>query len=197
MFTQSDKKICYSDNIPACCFTGYRPEKFPFNFDVKDDEYYMFENRLIAAISKLSQYGIKKFFCGGARGFDLTAAECVLLLKQRLDVSLCCAIPFKNHEKGWSDLWKQRYYSVLSGADEVVFVCENYSPDAYQKRNKYMVDRSQVVVTYFSGLPGGTKNTITYAKKKGLELINIYEQDPFKNLKNTNFVIYTHEQLKF
>lgn len=194
-FIQNDKKTCPCDNTPSCCFTGYRPEKFPFDFNVRDGEYYRLENRLVAAISELSRCGIKRFFCGGARGFDLMAAECVLILKQKLDISLCCVIPFKNHENGWSSSWKRRYNAVLSAADEVVFVCNGYSPDAYQKRNRYMVDRSQVVVTYFSGIPGGTKNTVAYARKKGLELINIYEQDPFASFKSRDYVIYSHEQL--
>jgi hypothetical protein len=45
----------------------------------------------------------------------------------------------------------------------------------YQKRNEHMVDVADLLVTYFNGQPSGTKNCIDYAKKKGVEIVDIRE----------------------
>lgn len=39
-----------------------------------------------------------------------------------------------------------------------------------------MVDHSARVIAVFNGEKSGTKNTVDYAEKCGVELINIYEQ---------------------
>jgi uncharacterized phage-like protein YoqJ len=41
------------------------------------------------------------------------------------------------------------------------------------KRNRYMVDHSSVLIAVFDGVLGGTMQTINYARKKGLEIIEI------------------------
>lgn len=41
------------------------------------------------------------------------------------------------------------------------------------ERNKFMVDNSSLIIALFNGLSGGTKTTIDYALKQGLELVII------------------------
>jgi len=36
-----------------------------------------------------------------------------------------------------------------------------------------MVDRSNLVIAVFGGHKGGTKNTIDYAKRMGVEVVNV------------------------
>ncbi len=40
-----------------------------------------------------------------------------------------------------------------------------------------MVDRSARVIAAYNGESGGTKNTIDYAKRRGIEIINILDGD--------------------
>ena len=42
-----------------------------------------------------------------------------------------------------------------------------------QKRNKYMVDNSDLIIAVFNGNSGGTKQTNDYAKSKNIEIIII------------------------
>ena len=51
----------------------------------------------------------------------------------------------------------------------VVNVCDHYHPGVYQQRNVWMVDHSSRVIAYYNGTAGGTRNTIRYAEKKGIE----------------------------
>ena len=50
----------------------------------------------------------------------------------------------------------------------VTFVSEQYSPFCMQKRNQYMIDKSDCVLAFWNQdiLQGGTVNTIRYAKSK-------------------------------
>ena len=41
--------------------------------------------------------------------------------------------------------------------------------------NEWMVDRSNLVIAVFTGQKSGTKNTIDYANKKGIRVINVLE----------------------
>lgn len=163
----------------ACCFTGYRPEKFPFPFDELNIQYKKFEDKLLDAIFKLASDGVTTFYTGMARGFDLIAAEITLLYREMKPgtIKLHCAIPFEGQEAGWPAGWQSRYYDILRRADESVTLLGGYHRSCYQRRNEYMVKRSQVVLTYFDGRKGGTANTLAYASRKGLEIFNLSETE--------------------
>ena len=45
-----------------------------------------------------------------------------------------------------------------------------------QKRNKYMVDNSQIVIAVWNGKPSGTANTVKYAREQGKTVIVIDPQ---------------------
>lgn len=157
-----------------CCFTGYRPSKFPFSLNKSDKDYINFENNLYREIFSAYSFGVTTFISGMAMGFDIIAAETVLSLKKaKNNVRLVCAIPFRNQAKDFPSDWQQRYKDILNAADEIVYVCEDYNRGCYFKRNKYMVDNSDVVMTWFDGRTGGTANTIEYALRLGRRVINI------------------------
>ena len=44
------------------------------------------------------------------------------------------------------------------------------------KRNMYMVDSASLCVAYFNGKPGGTLNTVKYAKKCGVPVLNLHTE---------------------
>ena len=162
----------------GCCFTGYRPKKFPFPLDSGNGEYVAFENSLIDAIAELAGLGYETFYSGMAMGFDIIAAECVLLLKKtpkfkNADIKLVCALPFLDQSDGYPADWKKRYDGVIALADSTVIISNEYYRNCYFDRNRFLVDNSDCVVTWFDGSPGGTKNTLTYAKKAGRKIINL------------------------
>lgn len=158
----------------SCCFTGYRPEKFPFKLERGNAEYTKFENKLIETVFSLIDEECFTFYSGMAMGFDIIAAEAVLLLKQRNpSVSLICALPFAGQGTGFPEPWRERHRKILSFADKVVTVSEEYYTGCYARRNAFMVDNSDYVVTWFDGRRGGTENTLKYAVKKRRHIINL------------------------
>lgn len=159
-----------------CCFTGYRPSKFPFSINESDPMYLEFENSLYGEIISLIDKGCTTFITGMAMGFDIIAAETVLTVKSAVKnkkVKLCCVLPFQNQIDTFYDSWKERYLSVLEKCDEKTVLSEEYHNGCYANRNKFMVDNSDYVLTWYDGKSGGTKNTIDYALKKQRAVINI------------------------
>ena len=50
---------------------------------------------------------------------------------------------------------------------------ESYTPSCMAVRNRFMVDNSNVLVACYDGMSGGTWNTIKYAQKKDIEVIQL------------------------
>ncbi len=151
-----------------CCFTGHRPEKLHLpESKVKA----LLEKAIIQAVDD----GFLTFISGMARGVDMWASEIVLdLREENSDIHLICTPPYEGFEKNWS-LSEQRLYNIiLDKADYVKFVSKHYYKACFQVRNIYMVDHSQRVIAAYNGSSGGTRNTIDYANRKGVETVNIF-----------------------
>ena len=116
--------------------------------------------------------GFVTFISGMAWGVDIWAAEIVLRLKaEGHPIHLVAAVPYEGFERGWDDDWKRRYYAVLSAADLVKYICDHYHHGCFQIRNEWMVDRSARLIAAYTGEKGGTKNTVDYATRKGVQTI--------------------------
>ncbi len=154
--------------LKRCCFTGHRPEKL--NMSEADVITW-----LEAEIRRAIDDAFVTFISGMARGVDIWAAEIVLRLKEEgKPIYLICASPFEGFERGWSVDWKHRYSEVMRKADLVKYICKSYSRDCFQIRNEWMVDHSSRVIAVYNGEPGGTRNTIEYAKKAGIVVARKY-----------------------
>lgn len=164
----------------SCSFTGYRPEKFNFALKFGTPEFIKLENKIYDAVSSLINGGCTDFYCGMAAGFDLLAGKAVIDLKRLgkcKNLKLIAVIPFDKQRESLGEMWKKLYDIVLSECDRKVVIREEYNIAAFNERNRYMVDNSDSVITYFDGKRGGTANTLNYAKKKNLEIINLAEYD--------------------
>ena len=155
-------------------FTGYRPEKMPFTESERDPMYQRFREAHRDLVRHLISLDCVVFFSGVARGFDTWAAEDVLYWKQTYPhVHLACAIPFSDQAKDWSESDVQRRERILSSASYVHTVSPQYRKGCFYERNRYMVDRSDVLVAAFDGKPGGTAYTVEYALSQGLTVLQI------------------------
>ena len=77
---------------------------------------------------------------------------------------------------------EEKYRNIIKNADYVKTISNHYFKACYQIRNEFMVDRSNRVIAVYNGMPSGTKNTVDYAKKIGIEVINVLN-DMLKNKK--------------
>lgn len=162
----------------CCCFSGYRPEKFGFELSDKDRSYVEFTAKLYEKIVDVAEAGVTTFFTGMAMGFDILAAEAVLdimRLRPELCLRLIACVPYIEQASGFPPEWKERYDRILEECDKVVLLSDKYFKGCFQVRNRYMVDNSDFVIAYYDGSPGGTRDTVKYAGKKGKSVINCCE----------------------
>ncbi len=139
----------------TCVFTGHRELGEDFS-----------PRKLKKEIKKLILEGVDTFLSGMAMGFDLIAAETVLSLKKKFtNVKLVACIPCYNQEKYFPEKDKTRYVKILKKADESVLLSDFYFKGCMQKRDKYMVERADVMITYCKKNLGGTAFTVKTFKK--------------------------------
>lgn len=173
----------------TCCFSGYRPHKFDFDFYGNDPRFAKLESDLTNAILKSIDEGYDTFLCGGAMGFDLLGGEIVLLLKNKFpNIKLISFIAFDGQEKSFPGEWKERYHNVLNGSDSVRKVCKKYTRGCYHLRNYEMIYSSSRVITYFDGRSGGTANTIAIAQREKLNILNICPENFENNIPITYYI---------
>lgn len=153
----------------CCCFTGPRPEKM--NTDTKT-----IKTALKKEIKKLINKDYKYFMTGMSRGIDLIAGQCVVELSKKHDINLICAIPFLEQEKKWGTSDQIAYNDLLQEARSVICTSEIFDRGSYHKRNRFMIDNSSHVITYYNNSGGGTKYTIEYANKKLKPITNIFKK---------------------
>ena len=167
----------------TCCFTGHRPNKI-FGYDLSNPKYQILAKTVRYNAEQLYlNNGVKRFITGGALGFDTVAFFAIESLKKKYsDIENILAIPMRNQTSAWkSKIDIDRYNRMINIADSVVLVedIEQYKANTFgqklNKRNHYMVDNSNFVITYHDGTNGGTKNCLDYAKMMGVQnIINIF-----------------------
>ena len=166
--------------LHRCCFTGNRPEKLD---EPPEEVQRWLEEQIDLAIAD----GYTTFISGCAMGVDIWAGQIVLRKKkENAELHLITATPWPGFSSRWSPEWQQQYADLLHNADLVVNVCTHYHNGVFQQRNEWMVDRSNRVIAFFNGAPGGTRNTIDYARNKGVEVVTNnpdYENRPKKERK--------------
>ena len=156
----------------TCCFTGHRPQKLPWGMNEKDPRCVELKLELAARLEALAALGYRNFLCGMALGCDMYFAEAVLALRERWpDVRLEAAIPFGDQPGRWNEEQRRRYNRLIDAADKLTILQVHYTSDCMQRRNRYMVDRSSLLLACYDGRPGGTMNTILYAERSGVKTI--------------------------
>jgi len=158
----------------SCCFSGYRPEKLPWGSDEHDPRCLQLKEQLLATAERMFLSGIRHFICGMARGCDMYFCEAVSLLREKYgEITLEAAIPYEKQASGWRETERIRYARLVGLCDHVTYVSRDYSRNCMNLRNRYMVNNASVLIAVFDGIPGGTKNTLKLAARKGLEIIKI------------------------
>lgn len=157
------------------CFTGHRPDKLEAD---KIRPIPVVSNLLTAEIDNAVKAGITTFITGMCPGIDILAAEAVIARRFGDDrIKLIAAMPYPRFAFNWDGNWGDRVKKVLAQADFVKYVSPTYTgPGVFQVRNEWMVNHSARIIAYWNGTPGGTRNTVRYAKQAGIEFMNCFHE---------------------
>lgn len=170
-----DKEIC-------CCFTGHRPALLLSDGEVSLE---LMRSKLFQSIGDAYyNRGKRVFICGMAVGFDMMAADGILRLKRLIregraqdmgNIVLWAAVPFAGQSKVWDKRWRDKYTELIEQADIKTVLSDTFTKGCMMNRNRFMVDNSSLVIAWLSKMGGGTYNTVNYANKKGVPVINLSE----------------------
>ena len=165
-----------------CCVTGHRPKGFPFP---RDNENLIYMNYCLTLYDKVKELifeGADEFISGMAEGVDVDFANIVLLLRDEYyNIKLEAALPYPPRQHKKITEYIQDFESILINCDKKTIISNNYSQGCMQKRNKYMVDKSDIILAVWNGeKKGGTWSTIEYAlsKNKPIHYIMLNEIQP-------------------
>ena len=129
--------------MTACALTGHRELDKDFTSEVLRKQLY-----------DLVERGVTTFYCGMAIGFDLLCAREILEIKK------------------FSAYWRNVYNMILPRADEKIVLHPTYISGCMFERNRYMVDRADVLYAYCNDNRGGSAYTVDYARQKGIPVLH-------------------------
>jgi uncharacterized phage-like protein YoqJ len=112
------------------------------------------------------------FYCGGYGDFDSVASEAIDILRK--------TYPETKVEKIYVTPYiatscKEKIDSLKNYYDEIIYPPLENVPlkFAISRRNEWMVENSDIVITYVKNSWGGAAKTLAYAKRKHKQIINI------------------------
>lgn len=146
-----------------CSFFGHR--------DVICD----LSNELKQSIEKaINEYGITIFYVGDRGAFDRQATGAVKAMKRKYpDIKLVLVLPyFTNKLNKYKEYYEQDYDEIYI-PQELMGV---HYKSAVTKRNRLMVDQSELIICYINRENGGAYNTVKYALRKNVATINLYRR---------------------
>ena len=153
----------------SCSFTGHR--------QILSEHRDRLEDLIERAIDYAYSVGCRRFYSGGAIGFDTLAAKAVLSFKRSHgDVELHLLLPCRDQEVKWSDGDKSVYKKLLSSADTVTFLTDAYTSTCMKERNFELVKRADILVAYSGRSFSGSAQTVRMAKEKGIPVYNLYAE---------------------
>lgn len=152
----------------TCCFTGHR--------DLSPHHIGVISKALDHILRILIAQGYHTFVSGGAMGFDTVAAESVLKLKKTFPhIKLIIVAPFAGQSEKWSLSHQITYERIREAADDYICLSAGYTPSCMKKRNRYIVDMSDVCIAYCIKERSGSAQTINFAVEQGLKLVDVID----------------------
>lgn len=161
------------DKEKTCCFTGHRPAKLPWGSRESDPRCTELKLELAARIEAIYELGYRHFICGMAIGCDTFFAEAVIACASGTATLRLKRQCLRQPADKWTKAQRMRYNELLNRCDTVTVLQYGYTDDCMMQRNRYMVDRSSLLLACFDGRPGGTMSTIVYAERQGLKTVII------------------------
>ena len=125
------------------------------------------------ARDKLYEKEYVEFYVGHNGDFDISVASAIKRAQNAVGHHNSCLILLQPYPMR-DDEYYEKFY------DEVQYPVsfKTYPKSAITKRNKWMIDNSELLIAFVEeGRKGGALTTLKYAEKKGVPIINLALQD--------------------
>lgn len=138
--------------MAACTFFGHR------------DCYELDSQVLRKTIEKLIAQGVDTFYVGNQGQFDSSVYSCLKQLRKRHPhIQVCVVLAYLPTEKNEYDDMADTMYPDIEGHPKF----------AIERRNRWMIDRSDYCICYINHTWGGAYKFARMAKRRSKTVINI------------------------
>ncbi len=110
--------------------------------------------------------------CGMAPGWDLAMAEAAL----DEAVPLVAALAWPGQGKNWPEDAYKHLQTLLGRAAQVHTMFPKRAPEMWTARDRWVLERSDLVVALWSGVEGGTAQAVAHARELGKPVENLWEE---------------------
>ncbi len=134
----------------------------------KNEEY---ENRVLGFLEEKVGDKAAEMYLGGYGGFDEFAYDCCRKYKEtHPNITLIFVTPYMTveYQQNHLEYQKTRYDSILYPSIE-----DKPLRFAISYRNKYMIEKADIVIAYVTHDWGGAYTTYKHAKRKGKVIYNL------------------------
>lgn len=165
--------------------TGHRPNGLPkeYGYNLNNEAWTKLKEYIEATIEECYKYATPNeeltLVTGMALGVDTAFWEVAAKLrKNNPNIRIEAALPFIGQEKKWTEESQKQYKQMLSESDKVTIVSEGgFAKYKMMARNRYMVNKSDIVIAVICKETGGTAQCVKYAKEHNKVVIEINPQN--------------------
>lgn len=140
----------------TCCGFGHR------------DVFQNIDKELCEAVQSAVSIGCDVFYTGAMGDFDRCFSSAVR--KQKKKAKLVCVKPYMSNELNTNKQYYNDMYDDIIIPDELAF--EHYK-SAITKRNRWMIDNSDVVIVYVIRNHGRAYDAMRYAERQNKTVVKI------------------------
>lgn len=151
--------------VKTCCITGHR--------DMSEEQTETIKPVLKEKVIKALDDGFVKFVSSFTGNVDRAFAEIVLELKKdRPEVQMSAVIPYRNKLNRMKE--QEDIKALLDSCDDIMVLKEEYQPNIYVERNKYLAEHSdRAIIVYDGREKGATVNMIRQIHRRQKEMQEI------------------------
>lgn len=123
------------------------------------------------ALAWLQAHQPREVVSGLAAGWDTAVAHAAVLA----NIPLVAALAFRGQADQWPDDAKEKHAFLVGSACETYLYAEEKAHGCYSRRDRWVLERGDVVLALWSGVDGGTARAIATASKMGRPIVNLWE----------------------
>jgi hypothetical protein len=108
---------------------------------------------------------------GLAPGWDTAVADAAV----SLGVPLIAALAYRGQADDWPDAARQKHTDLVAAAHETYVYAEAKEHGCYTRRDRWVLERGEIVLALWSGVDGGTARAVAHASKLGKPIVNLWQ----------------------
>lgn len=155
----------------TCCIISNDFCNFSF-LQLEKKEKQKIKEKAVEEIEKLRSDGVKNFISALEEGVDLFAADYISRTKKENE-TLECAVAFEEQAKNYSEKQREDYFSLCEKCDTLSFVSRKRNFGCKTKRDRYMIEQSDIVLCFWDKFAPYTGELLQFAVTKNKKIVYI------------------------